>query len=112
MGTFFEDPDEERRVLSGLDFLSAFGGVFHQGRLQEAREILLKVLPARSFQVTPEVRARIDEEHALGRLESWILAAVNASTIDDVFSRVGGEAAPMARRRRRSARGAGRARPA
>jgi hypothetical protein len=56
-----------------------------EGRADEARSLLLKVLAARSLPVPPGVRARIDREPDLGRLESWLEAAVTATAIGDVF---------------------------
>jgi len=57
----------------------------HIGRRQGARALLLKVLAARSFPVTLAVRACIAGESNLARLESWLVAAVTAGTIGDVF---------------------------
>ena len=56
-----------------------------EGRATEARSLLHKVLAARSFAVTPDVRARIDGETDITRLESWIEAAVTATALGDVF---------------------------
>jgi hypothetical protein len=56
-----------------------------EGRAAEARLLLHKVLAARAFAVTPDVRARIDGEPEITRLESWIEAAVTASSLGDVF---------------------------
>jgi hypothetical protein len=56
-----------------------------EGRAAEARRMLRKVLAARSFRVTRDVRARIDGEPNIARLESWLSAAVTAETIGDVF---------------------------
>ena len=56
-----------------------------EGRADEARSLLLKVMAARSLPVTPDVRARIDREPDLARLESWLEAAVTATAIGDVF---------------------------
>ena len=56
-----------------------------EGRADEARSLLLKVLAARSLPVTPDVRARIDREPDLARLESWLEAAITAASIGDVF---------------------------
>jgi hypothetical protein len=56
-----------------------------EGRAEEARSLLLKVLAARSLPVSPDVRARIDGEPDLARLESWLETAVIAATIGDVF---------------------------
>ncbi|HEX8108627.1 MAG TPA: hypothetical protein VF516_12925 [Kofleriaceae bacterium] len=56
-----------------------------EGRAVEARLLLHKVLAARSFAVSSEVRTRIDGESDVSRLESWLEAAVTASSIDEVF---------------------------
>jgi len=56
-----------------------------KGRAVEARLLLHKVLAARSFRVTEDVRARIDGEPDVARLESWLEAAVTARAIGDVF---------------------------
>jgi hypothetical protein len=56
-----------------------------KGRAAEARLLLHKVLAARSFPVPPDVRARIDREPDVARLESWLEAAVTAAAIGDVF---------------------------
>jgi len=56
-----------------------------EGRADEARSLLLKVLAARSLPVHPDVRARIEREPDLARLESWLEAAVTATAIGDVF---------------------------
>ena len=56
-----------------------------KGRAAEARLLLHKVLAARSFRVTPDVRARIEREPDVARLESWLEAAVTARAIGDVF---------------------------
>ena len=56
-----------------------------KGRAAEARLLLHTVLAARSFPVTEDVRARIDGESDVVRLEAWLEAAVTAPTIGDVF---------------------------
>jgi hypothetical protein len=56
-----------------------------QGRAAEARLLLQRVLVARSFSVTPDIRARINGEPDVTRLESWLEAAVTANSIGDVF---------------------------
>jgi hypothetical protein len=43
------------------------------------------VLSARSFQVTSDVRVRIDREPDAARIEAWLDAAVTAGSIGDVF---------------------------
>lgn len=55
------------------------------GRATEARRLLHAVLTVRSFPVTPDVRARIDGESDVARLEAWHKAAVTANAIGDVF---------------------------
>jgi predicted transposase YdaD len=56
-----------------------------EGRAAEARLLLHKVLAARSFAVPSDIRMRIDAESDVSRLESWLEAAVTASSIADVF---------------------------
>jgi hypothetical protein len=56
-----------------------------KGRAVEARLLLHKVLAARSFPVTSDVRARINGEPDVGRIEAWLEAAVTAASIGDVF---------------------------
>ena len=56
-----------------------------EGRALEARLLLHKVLAARSFVVTDDVRARIDDELDVARIEAWHEAAVTARAIGDVF---------------------------
>jgi hypothetical protein len=56
-----------------------------QGRATEARLLLHRVLAARSFPMTSDVRARIEDEPDVTRLESWLEAAVTALSIGDVF---------------------------
>jgi hypothetical protein len=55
------------------------------GRAEEARTLLYKVLAVRAFAVTPDVRARIDGELEVARLEAWLEAAVIAGALGDVF---------------------------
>jgi hypothetical protein len=56
-----------------------------EGHVEATRSHLYKVLALRSLPVTPDVRARIDGEHDIARLEAWHAAAVTAGTIGDVF---------------------------
>ena len=56
-----------------------------QGRASEARLLLHRVLAARSFPMTQDVRSRIDGEPDVNRLESWLEAAVTATSIGEVF---------------------------
>jgi hypothetical protein len=72
-----------------------------KGRVDGARLLLHKVLAARSFPVTPDVRARIDGEADVARLDSWLEAAVNASTIGDVFREGSTRSNPSPRSSRR-----------
>ena len=76
-----------------------------EGRAEEARRLLHKVLAARALPVTAEVRARIDGEPDVGRLEAWLESAVNAGAIGDVFAMAGED-------RRKSSRSAAPAAPA
>jgi predicted transposase YdaD len=56
-----------------------------EGRATEARLLLHKVLAARAFPVSADVRARIESESDVARLEAWHDAAVTAPTLGDVF---------------------------
>ena len=56
-----------------------------KGRAEEARKLLYKVLAARSFRITPAVRARVNGETDVARLEAWHEAAVTARAVADVF---------------------------
>ena len=56
-----------------------------KGRAEEARKLLYKVLAARSFRITPTLRARIDDETDVAHLEAWLEAAVTARATADVF---------------------------
>lgn len=74
--------DTARRIFALISEWEDKGRV--EGRAAEARLLLHKVLAARSFRVSPDVRARIDEAD-VARREAWHDAAVTARTIDDVF---------------------------
>jgi hypothetical protein len=56
-----------------------------EGRVEGLRAALYRVLSARSFQVTSDVRVRIDREPDAARIEAWLDAAVTAGSIGDVF---------------------------
>jgi hypothetical protein len=56
-----------------------------EGQAREARSALYRVLAARSLPVTSDVRARIDSESDVERLESWLTTAATAVAISDVF---------------------------
>jgi len=75
MESLIQDPNVQELVRELKD----------EGRAEEARSLLYKVLALRSFPVTPDVRARIDGEPDVGRIESWHDAAVTAAAIGDVF---------------------------
>jgi hypothetical protein len=82
-----------------------------KGRAEEARVALRKVLVARAFRVTEDVRACIDREPRIARLEAWLEAAVTAESISDVFgSAVSGRSRQSPRRRPASRRPAPRPR--
>ena len=66
-------------------FAESFSEGFDRGRAAEARWVLHKMLVARSLAVTEDLRARIDREPDVARLESWLEAAATATTIGDVF---------------------------
>ena len=79
MESIIQDPNVQELVREWEDK----GRV--EGRAEEARSLLHKVLALRSLPVTPDVRARIDGEPDVDRLEAWHDAAVTAGTIGDVF---------------------------
>jgi hypothetical protein len=97
MESIMQDPNVQELIHEWEDKGRA------EGRAAEARLLLHKVLAARSFRVPPDLRARIDREPDLARIESWLEAAVTAHTIGDVFE--------MADQPRRRARAASRASP-
>jgi hypothetical protein len=81
--SIIQDPNVQELISEWEDKGRVEGRV--EGRAAEARLLLHKVLAARSFPITPDVRARIDGEPDVARLESWLEAAVTASAIGDVF---------------------------
>jgi hypothetical protein len=85
--SIIQDPSVQELISEWEDKGRAEGRVEGrvEGQAAEARLLLHKVLAARSFAVTPDVRARIDSEPDIARLEAWLEAAVTAGTIDDVF---------------------------
>jgi hypothetical protein len=82
-----QDPDAQQalRDLRNLDLLKTYAEGVMRSRVLGARWALHRVLAARSLPVTDDVRARIDRESDLARLESWLDAAATASTSDEVF---------------------------
>ena len=91
MESIIQDPNVQALISEWEDKGRAEGRVEGrvegqvEGRVLEARRVLYRLLAARSFSVTPDVRARIDGEPDLARLESWLDAAMVAGTIGDVF---------------------------
>ena len=87
MEWLLEDPEGQRvlRDLRNVDLLKAYADGVMRSRVLGARWALHRVLTARSLSVTEDVRAQIDSEPDLARLESWLDAAATASTIGDVF---------------------------
>lgn len=85
--SIIQDPNVQDLIREWEDKGRAEGRVEGrvEGRADEARSLLLKVFAARSLPVTPDVRARINGEPDLARLESWLEAAVTAAAIGDVF---------------------------
>jgi len=83
MESLFEDPNIQQLLRELKDEGHAEGRV--AGRAEEARSLLYEVLALRSFTVTSDVRARIDGEADVSRLEAWLKAAVIAGAIGDVF---------------------------
>jgi hypothetical protein len=81
--SLMQDPNVQELIREWEDKGEVRGEA--KGQAKEARSLLLKVLAARSFPVSPDVRARIDGELDLARLESWFEAAVTAAAIGDIF---------------------------
>ncbi len=87
MESIVKDPNIQKLVRKWEDQGRAKGRAEGrtEGRAEEARSSLCRVLAVRSLPITPDVRARIDGESDLARLEAWHEAAVTAATIGDVF---------------------------
>ena len=87
MEWLMQDPNVQELIREWEDKGLAKGRdkVLAEGRAEEARRLLYKVLAVRSFAVTAALRARIDGEADVARLEAWTEAAVTAGSIDDVF---------------------------
>jgi hypothetical protein len=83
MESIIQDPNVQELIREWEDKGRAEGRA--EGRALEARLLLHRVLAARSFRVTPDIRKRIDGESDVARLESWLEAAVTADTLGDVF---------------------------
>ena len=83
MESLIQDPSIHELVAEWEDKVHAKG--LAEGRVDGIRAALYRVLSARSFEVTPDIRARIDREHDPARLESWLEAAVTARSFGDVF---------------------------
>jgi predicted transposase YdaD len=87
MESIIQDPSVQELIREWEDKGRVEGRV--EGRAEgyalEARVLLHKVLAARSFRVTPDIRKRIEIEADVARLEAWLEAAVTAGTIGDVF---------------------------
>jgi hypothetical protein len=61
-------------------------GLLDQGRAEGEAKMLLRVLAARGFAVTDDVRERVVGCTDTGKLETWADRAVTASSITEVFS--------------------------
>jgi hypothetical protein len=85
--SIIQDPNVQELIAEWEDKGRAEGRVEGriEGRVDGVRGMLLKVLAARSFSITADVRARIDGELDLARLEAWHEAAITAGSIGDVL---------------------------
>ena len=79
MESIIQDPNVQRMIREWKNEGRA------EGRAEEARASLYRVLAVRALSVTPDLRARIDGEADRARLEAWHAAAVTAAAIADVF---------------------------
>jgi hypothetical protein len=87
MESIIQDPNVQELIREWEDKGRAEGLVEGraEGHALEARVLLHKVLAARSFRVTPDIRKRIETEADVTRIEAWLEAAVTAGSIGDVF---------------------------
>ena len=83
MEWLLEDPNVQRLIREWEDKGLAKGR--DKVRADEARLLLYKVLELRAFPVTGDVRARIDGESDVARLEAWLEGAVTAGSLGDVL---------------------------
>ncbi len=59
--------------------------VLERGRLVGKSNAILTVLEARHIPVSPEAAARIQGTADLRTLTTWLIRAVSAATVDEVF---------------------------
>jgi predicted transposase YdaD len=87
VNSIIQDPNVQELLhewkIVGLEEGRAQGR--EEGGLQVSRALLRQTLALRSFELTAELRARIDAETDFATLEAWHATAVTAPTIDDVF---------------------------
>jgi predicted transposase YdaD len=57
-----------------------------KGKAEGEARALLAVLAARGLKITDDIRARIIAAADLSQIETWIVRAATAATIDDVFA--------------------------
>jgi hypothetical protein len=57
-----------------------------EGAAEAVREALLRVIAKRGFALSPEMKARIDAQTDLQRLERWLEIAVTAASVAEVFT--------------------------
>ena len=70
MESLIQDPNVQEFIREWQDDAKALAKSFAEGRVAEARLLLRKLLKARSFRMTRAMRARIDRETDIDRLES------------------------------------------
>jgi hypothetical protein len=83
MESLIQDPNVQELIHYWEDQGRAKGRA--EARAEAARWLLHKLLAARSFPITSRVRARIDREPDIARLEMWLEAALTARSLSDVF---------------------------
>ncbi|MDA0633296.1 hypothetical protein OUY22_07670 [Nonomuraea sp. MCN248] len=69
----------------GRGFKDGLALVEAEGRVEEAARLVMLVLETRGFTLPDDTRARITACTDLDRLETWIIRAVTAQTLDDLF---------------------------
>ncbi|MBI3181707.1 MAG: hypothetical protein HYZ28_06155 [Myxococcales bacterium] len=82
---------EDQMAREGYEYQSDFARRYFaegkaEGKAEGLRAALVKVLEVRGFDLSPDLRRRIEAEANIERLERWLSAAVNAKAVSDVFS--------------------------
>lgn len=91
----FEDEELSRREDASMEYWQVRQQQLRQegvllgreeGREEGRVEVLLGVLGTRGFELSPEMRQRLESERDPARLVQWTIRAVSASSVDEVFN--------------------------